>query len=77
MDEYELSGAEIVRGRGSRPEDRLQIADIKSWQIHPEMVFDIVQITLTDGLEFVWLDRHNDLIAALRRVAPKAELNAI
>jgi hypothetical protein len=77
IDEYELCGSEIVRGRGLHPEDRLRVADIRSWQIHPEMVFDMVQITLTDGLEFVWLDKHDDLIGILRRVAPTAEMDVV
>jgi hypothetical protein len=74
-DEYELCGCEIVRGNGSRPEDRLRAADVKSWQICPEMVFDMIEITLADGRRFVWLDTHDDLIGILRRVAPKAELD--
>lgn len=73
---YELCGAEIVRGRGSRPEDRLQVSDVTAWQIHPEMVFDVVEITLADGRRVVWLDTYDDLTGILRRVAPSRELAA-
>jgi hypothetical protein len=70
---YELCGPEIVRGRGSQPEDRLQVADVAAWQIHPEMVFDVVEITLADGRRVVWLDKYDDLTGILRRVAPSRE----
>ena len=70
---YELCGSEIVRGRGSQPEDRLQVADVTAWQIHPEMVFDVVEISLADGRRVVWLDKYDDLTGILRRVAPSRE----
>jgi len=74
-DVYELRGSEIVRGRGSRPEDRLPVADVRAWQIHPEMGFDVVSITLTDGQEIRWFDKYDDLTEILRRVAPSGELD--
>jgi len=70
---YELCGSEIVRGRGASPEDRLQVADVTGWQVHPEMVFDVVEITLADGRRVVWLDKYDDLTSILRRVAPSRE----
>ena len=75
-DSYELRGLEIIRGRGSKPEDRLRVADIKSWQIHPEMVFDMVEITLADSQRVVWLDKYDDLRGILHRVAVDRELSA-
>ena len=75
-EEYELCGSEIVRGRGLRPDDRLRVVDVRSWQVHPEMVFDVVEITLTNGVQFAWLDKHDDLVEILRRVAPRAEADA-
>ena len=74
--EYGLRGEEIIRGKGSRPEDRLQIADILAWQVHPEMVFDIVEIKLAGDQELVWLDKHDELKSILRRIAPGKELPA-
>jgi hypothetical protein len=53
---YELRGDEIIRGRGLRPENRLRLADVKSWQIFPEMGFDIVEITLADGRRILRFD---------------------
>jgi hypothetical protein len=72
-DVYELCDSEIVRGRGSRPEDRLQVADVTGWQIHPEMGFDVVEITLADGRRVVWFDKYDELTGILRRVAPSRE----
>jgi hypothetical protein len=66
-DVYELYGGEIVRGRGSRPENRLRVADVKAWQIHPEMGFDVVEITLADGRQVLWVDKYNDLTEILQR----------
>lgn len=72
--EYELRGQEIIRGRGSRSKDRVQVAEVLSWQVHPEMVFDMIQIQLAGGQEVVWLDTHDDLKNILRRAAPGKEL---
>jgi hypothetical protein len=74
-DEYGLRGEEVIRGRGARPEDRVQVSDILSWQVHPEMVFDMVQIKLLGNQELVWLDKHDDLKSILRRAAPGKELS--
>lgn len=72
-DSYELCGSEIVRGRGSHPEDRLQVADVTAWRIHPEMVFDMIEITLADGRSLIWLDTDDALIGILRYVARSRE----
>jgi len=72
-DVYGLCGSEIVRGRGSSPKDRLQIADVTGWQIHPEMGFDVVEITLSDGRRVLWFDKYDDVTGILRRVAPSRE----
>ena len=71
--EYELRGQEIIRGKGSRPEDRLQVAEVLSWQGHPEMVFDMIQIQLAGGQEVVWLDKHDELKDILRHEVPSRE----
>ncbi len=72
-DSYELCGGEIARGRGLRPNDKVRVAEIASWQVFPEMVFDVVEITLVGDGRVVWLDKHNDLTSILRRAAPKGE----
>jgi hypothetical protein len=74
VDVYEICNGEIVRGRGSHPEDRLRVADVKAWRIYPEMGFDIVEIKLADGQLVRWLDKYNDLTKILRRSAPSTEL---
>ena len=68
--EYELRGQEIIRGRGSRRQGRLEVREIVSWQVHPEMIFDMIQIRMADGQEVVWLDTYDDLKNVLRRAAP-------
>ena len=70
---YELQGSELVSGRGRRPEDRLAIADVRSWQVFPEMGFDIVEIVLAGGQRVRWIDTYDDLINILRRVAADRE----
>jgi len=70
---YELQGEEVVSGRGRRPEHRVAIADVSSWQIHAEMGFDVVAIDLADGRQVRWIDKYDDLVAILRRVASDRE----
>jgi hypothetical protein len=72
-DVYELCGKEIVCGRGRLSEHRLPVAKLKSWQVHPEMGFDLVFIKLVDGETRQWPDTYNDLVAILRGVAPEKE----
>jgi hypothetical protein len=73
---YELKDNEIISGRGRHPRDRISVEQIKSWQIYPEMVFDIVLIELMDGCVIQWHDRYKDLIAILKQVAADRELSA-
>jgi hypothetical protein len=73
---YELQGAEVVCGRGRRANQRLPISQLRAWQIHPEMGFDIIAIELTNGRQIRWIDRYDDLISILRRVAPERETSA-
>jgi hypothetical protein len=47
---------------------------ITSWCIVPEMGMDIILINCSDGIRFVWFDRHNDLIALLRQIMPESQL---
>jgi hypothetical protein len=70
---YEVQGSEIVCGRGRRPDHRLPISAVRAWQIYPEMGFDVVTIDLTGGQQFRWIDKYDDLISILRRVAPERE----
>ena len=73
-DVYELCGSEIIRGRGLSSDSRLQVADVRAWQIFPEMGFDVVEITLADGRRVRWFDKYDDLTDILRRVAPSSEM---
>jgi len=51
----------------------LPIAAVSSWQVFPEMGFDVVAIELADGRHVRWIDRYDDLIGILRRVAADRE----
>jgi hypothetical protein len=73
---YELQGTEIISGRGRRPQDRLSIAQLESWQILPEMGMDLVVLNLTSGTQLRWIDTYGDLISILRSVAPEKENKA-
>jgi hypothetical protein len=73
IDTYELQGTEIIRGRGKRSEHRLSIEQLESWQLYPEMGFDLVLLNLADGGQLRWINRYDDLYSILRKVAPEKE----
>jgi hypothetical protein len=70
---YELKDDEVIMGWGRRPEHRLPIAKVRSWQVFPEMGMDIVIIELNDGGQIRWIDTYNDLIGILKQVAADKE----
>jgi len=70
---YRLVGDTLVKGRGTRRNSRIRLADVKSWQILPEMGFDVVMIELESCETYQWLDDYNDLIEVLRTCLPDAE----
>jgi hypothetical protein len=72
-DIYELCGSEIVHGRGLDSGSRLEVAEVRKWQVFPEMGFDVVEITLADGRQIRWIDKYDDLTGILRRAAPERE----
>ncbi len=59
---------------GSKVIEKIDRNAVKSWCIWPEMGRDIMLIDCSDGTRFVWLDKHNDLIALLRQITPESEL---
>jgi hypothetical protein len=59
-DVYTFSDGEIIRGRGLRRESRLQVAEITSWRIYPEIGFDVVEIAITEGHRVRWFDKYDD-----------------
>lgn len=69
----ELRGTEVICGRGKRPDHRLSVAELDSWQVHPEMGFDLVIIRLASDGELRWIDKYDDLISILRKIAPEEE----
>lgn len=73
---YDVQGTEIICGRGRGSDHRLPISEVRTWQIYPEMGFDVVTIDLTSGLQLRWIDKYDDLISILRKVAPERETSA-
>ena len=69
-DSYELKGRAIHRGKSLLREETLLLSEIESWEIHPEMVFDIVEIRRKDGVVLIWFDYKNDLKAILGAAFP-------
>lgn len=70
---YGRRNDEIIVWRGLRKPDRIQIEEIESWQMFPDMTFDIVEINLKNGYRWQLLDIYNDLIAILREAARNRE----
>jgi hypothetical protein len=71
---YELRGGEIISCRGWRPEVRFEARTIVAWRVYAEMGFDIIAIELADGSMLNWIDKYNDLIGILRKIASDREL---
>jgi hypothetical protein len=72
---YELRGNEIIVWRGLRKPDMIRIDEIESWQITPEMIFDIVTVHLKTGVRRQMLDTYDDLISILKTNASERERN--
>ena len=72
---YILQDDRIVASWGwwRRRLQHLKASEISSWQIHPEMTFDIAEIHLIGGTTLRWLDHDGSLLTILRRVAPARE----
>ena len=72
-DRYTLANGVLTRHHGWFRAEHLPIAEIRSWQTHPEMTFDIVILELANGDRRQWLDFDNDLLAILRQQLPQLE----
>jgi hypothetical protein len=66
MDRYELLDGVLIRHLGWFKTDRVSLADIKSWQVEYEMVFDFVILDRDGESSVVWRDVDNDLLGILR-----------
>jgi hypothetical protein len=75
-DRYTLCDGQIVQQRGLFHRDAIDLANIVSWYVHYEMVFDCVVLSLRDGCEAVWLDYDNDLLSILGETLPHLETKA-
>ena len=71
-DSYELRDRVIHRRKFFR-EETLGIDEIETWAIHPEMIFDIVEIHRKGGSTLMWFDYKNDLKAILNAAFPARE----
>lgn len=68
-DTYFVDGSALVRQRGFFARQTLPIASIQSWTLHQEMVFDIVEIELTDNVVVRWIDDDGSLVMLLEQHA--------
>lgn len=76
-DRYELIGGSILRHCGWFTADKIELAQVKSFQVAPEMGFDCVILSLGHTHDKVWLDFDNDLLAILRREIPQLEVGFV
>jgi len=65
-DSYELRQRAIHHKMGLLREEIIPIDEIETWTVHPEMIFDIVELLLKNGDIRMIYDYRNDLIAILR-----------
>ena len=74
---YELSGESVIRWIAGRPEGRLQVTEIKAWQIQFAGPMDFIAVVLHDGTAVSWIDEENDLIQILTNVAADRMLQPV
>ena len=72
----EINGDAIELHRGLFLSQKIQVSEIRQWSVHPEMGCDVVQIEFTDGESLVWMDKYDDLIQALRKLASGKEIES-
>jgi hypothetical protein len=53
---------------------KIKMADVARWSATPEMVFDIVVLTLSNGEQVQLLDSDNSLLELLRTSVPEREI---
>jgi len=64
---------QIIHYRSLISTESVWLADIVSWSVHYDMLFDTVSIRLKDGRIVAWEDEYNDLLNILRTFAGKLE----
>ena len=69
----EFKGETILLHHNLFKTDTFQISQIRSWAVYPEMGFDVVRIELLSGEVKVWIDGHDELPVALRRLVQGKE----
>jgi hypothetical protein len=70
FDRYEVRGSQLALHKGPFEVRILLSADeVVSWQVTPEMAFDIVDVELSDGMSLRLLDEYGDCISGLEVLA--------
>lgn len=75
VNRFETKGESIIVHRGLVSVRTIQASEIKRWNVHEEMGFDIVRIDFFDEQVVTWIDKRGDLLAAMRRLVPTKENN--
>ena len=72
----EIEGRNIVLHKGLFTARTIASLEIKRWAVHPEMGFDVVTIELQSGEIVRWIDKYNDVLEGLRKLAATKETSA-
>jgi hypothetical protein len=70
VDRFEAVGNELLLHKNPwRVRVLLSGSEVVSWEVIPEMAFDIVDVHLSDGTSIRLLDEFGDCISGLERIA--------
>lgn len=72
-DSYQLRDGVIHRKKYPFREEALPIDEIATWTMHPEMIFQVVEVRRKGGEDLIWFDYNGDLKSILRMACPAAE----
>lgn len=74
VDVYALHCGELIASRGTRPQQRISIGEIRTWQVVYIGGGDpIISIELISGRTFDWSDKYENLFRILQKEAPERE----
>ena len=65
----EIDGETLILRKGLFTTRIIYAPQIRCWSVHPEMGFDVIRIELENGEVLNWIDKYNDLLDGLRKLA--------
>jgi len=65
----EVRGETLVLRKGFSTSWQVRFSEIERWSVREEMGFDVITVQLQNGETITWVDRHNDLLDGLKRIA--------